>query len=112
MKQIQEILPSLKTSKSIISVFAGRIFDIGINATPLLKEMAVYINQNSNCYLLWASPRMHYDFVLAENAGCDIITMPPEMYKKMGLIGKSPDQYSLETVKMFFKDAEDSGFNI
>ena len=61
---------------------------------------------------MWASPRMVYDYVTAEQSGCDIITMSPQLYKKMQLFGKSPEDYSLDTVKMFYEDAQQSGFII
>ena len=112
LNQIKHILPTLKDSDAIISVFAGRIYDIGIDASPVLSEMATYIHDNSKCDLLWASPRMHYDSITAKEVGCDIITMTNSMYKKMSLIGKTPEEYSIETVKMFFNDAIASGFKI
>jgi len=112
LNQIEHILPVLKNSNAIISVFAGRLYDIGINAAPLLKEMATYIHSNSDCNLLWASTRMHYDYITANECNCDIITMSTPMYKKINLIGKDPLDYSLETVKMFFKDAKESNYKI
>lgn len=57
--QIETILPVIKNSNTIISVFAGRLYDIGINAAPLMKTMSSYIHDNSNCNILWASTRMH-----------------------------------------------------
>ena len=112
IEQIQEILPTIKDTKAIISVFAGRIYDIGSDASIKLSEISTYVHENSSCDLLWASPRMHYDLITAEKCGCDIITMTNAMYKKLSLIGKSPEEYSLETVKMFYDDAVSSGFKI
>ena len=112
MKQIEKILPSIQTTNSIISVFAGRIYDVGIDAKIIMREMASYIHENSKCSLLWASPRMHFDAISAQDTGCDIITMTSSMYKKMSLIGKSPEQFSLETVKMFYDDAIASGYKL
>lgn len=110
--QIKKILPTIKDSNAIISVFAGRLFDIGLDAKEIMKDIAEYIHSNSNCSLLWASPRMHYDAISAEEINCDIITMTCTMYKKMSLLGKSPEDYSVETVKMFFNDAQASGFKL
>ena len=110
--QIKEVLPTLKNTNSIISVFAGRLYDIGIDAKELMKEMSLYIHDNSQCKLLWASPRMHYDVLTAEASNCDIITMTNSMYKKMSLLGKTPEEYSIETVKMFFNDAQASGYKL
>lgn len=112
MEQIRKILPTIKDSNAIISVFAGRLFDVGLDAKEIMKDMAEFIHSNSNCSLLWASPRMHYDAISAEEINCDIITMTFAMYKKMSLIGKSPEEYSVETVKMFFDDAQASGFKL
>lgn len=112
IEQIKHILPTIKDSNAIISVFAGRLFDVGLDAKKIMQEMAEYIHSNSNCSLLWASPRMHYDAISAEDINCDIITMTYAMYKKMSLIGKSPEEYSVETVKMFFDDAQASGFKL
>ena len=110
--QIKEIMPVINSSKSVLSVFAGRLFDIGIDAKLVMNNMSSYIHKNSNCELLWASSRMHYDLLTAQETGCDIITMTSGMYKKLTLIGKDPHDYSLETVKMFYKDAKESGFEI
>ena len=112
IEQVKHILPTLKDTNAIISVFAGRLFDVGLDAKKIMREMAEYIHSNSKCSLLWASPRMHYDAISAEDVNCDIITMTCAMYKKMSLIGKSPEEYSVETVKMFFDDAQASGFKL
>ena len=110
--QIKEILPTIKNTNTIISVFAGRLYDIGLDAKVMMQEMSSYIHENSQCNLLWASPRMHYDAITAEICNCDIITMTNSMYKKMSLLGKTPEEYSLETVKMFFNDAQASGYKL
>ncbi len=112
IEQIKKILPTIQNTNAIISVFAGRLFDIGLDGKKLMKEMAEYIHDNSQCSLLWASPRMHYDAISAQDVDCDIITMTNSMYKKMSLIGKTPEEYSVETVKMFYNDAQASGFKL
>ena len=112
IEQIKWILPTIKDTNAIISVFAGRLYDIGLDAKEIMQEMASYIHENSKCNLLWASPRMHFDAITAQATNCDIITMTNSMYKKMSLLGKSPEQYSLETVKMFYDDAIASGFKL
>ena len=112
IQQIEKILPSIKNTYSIISVLAGRIYDIGFDAKIIMKDIASYVHENSQCSVLWASPRMHFDALSAQEADCDIITMTNSMYKKMSLLGKSPEQYSLETVKMFYDDAVASGFKL
>ncbi len=112
LNQIREILPSIRETHTIISVFAGRLYDVGIDAAERIKEMSEFVRNNSNCRILWASPRMHYDYLTAQRVGCHIITMTSSMYKKMELLGKSPEQYSKETVIMFYNDAKASGFKI
>jgi transaldolase len=110
ISQVKEILLILKDSKAILSIFSGRIFDIGLDAVKVFGEMAKYIHENSNCKVLWASSRMSYDYILAQKCGADIITMQPNLAKKIALFGKSSLEYSKDTVKGFFDDAKSSGF--
>ena len=110
ISQVKEILPILKDSKAILSIFSGRIFDIGLDAVKVFGEMAKYIHENSNCKVLWASFRMSYDYILAQKCGADIITMQPNLANKIALFGKSSLEYSKDTVKGFFDDAKSSGF--
>ena len=111
LEQIDHILPKIKNTNTILSVFSGRIFDIGLDAVKVFGEMAKYIHENSNCKVLWASCRMSYDYILAQECGADIITMQPNLAKKIVLFGKSSLEYSKDTVKGFFDDAKSSGFN-
>jgi transaldolase len=119
-KQVADILAVIdKTTDSIISVFAGRIADLGYNA---FVEMSDYVNMveeacenydERKVRLLWASPREAYNYVEAYNCGADIITMTPELIKKVkGFKKKTVEEMSLETVKMFYNDALASGFKI
>ena len=112
ISQVKEILPILKDSKAILSIFSGRIFDIGLDAVKVFGEMAKYIHENSNCKVLWASCRMSYDYILAQKCGADIITMQPNLANKIALFGKSSLEYSKDTVKGFFDDAKSSGFDL
>jgi transaldolase len=111
-KQVDSILPTLKNTNAIISVFAGRLFDVGIDAVEATGEIAKLVRENSNCKTLWASPRMVYDVKNACSAGCDIITMAPDLIKKTALFNKSPEEHSLATVKMFYQDAKTSGYEL
>ena len=107
-EQVACIMPYLKGSNTIISVFSGRIFDIGQDAVEITREIAglVHAYDNwGNCKVLWASPRMVYDIISAGNANCDIITMQPSLVKKLSLFMKTAEEYSLDTVKMFYNDA-------
>jgi transaldolase len=102
---------------SIISIFAGRIADAGIDPVPLVtKCMKYYDNQAtmfpSRIKFLWASSREAFNYHHANSSGCDIITMTPDLIKKVGGFGKDLTQFSLETVQMFFNDAQSSGFTI
>lgn len=110
--QIKKVLPILKNTKTILSVFAGRIYDSGIDASEMMRVICDYVNDNSDCQVLWASPRMPYDYISASNVGVKIITMQSDQIKKMKLFGKNLDEYSLETVKQFYDDANSSGFEI
>ena len=112
MDQIKHILPKVKKTNTIISVFSGRLFDIGLNAEDIINEASNSIHSNSDCKLLWASCRMPYDYIIAERSGADIVTMPTEMIKKLEKFGKNPIDYSQETVKTFFNDAKKANFKI
>lgn len=120
-KQTEEVLRAIGDNQtpSIISIFAGRIADSGKNAVNIVKE-SIKLNvfpisgmiKNKNVKFLWASTRQAYNYNEALEAGCDIITMTPDIIKKMDLQGKNLTDYSLETVKMFHDDAVKSGFTI
>ncbi len=112
LDQIKKILPSIKNTSSILSIFAGRLYDSGIDAKKKMTEINNYVHQNSSCLTLWASTRMAYDYIAANSIKTDIITMQIEHIKKLDLIGTSPLEYSVKTVKQFYKDAQTSGFKI
>ena len=106
-------------TKSIISIFAGRIADTGKNAVNITKLCVQHntfpisgIKKNANIKFLWASTRQVYNYNEAIEAGCNIITMTPDVIKKMNLMGKNLTDYSLDTVKMFYNDALKSGYTI
>lgn len=98
---------------SILSVFAGRIADAGIDPTYIMMEaLAACMKADKNIELLWASPREIFNIIQAQNIGCHIITVPPDILAKVGSLGKDLTQFSLETVKMFYNDAQAAGFKI
>jgi transaldolase len=97
---------------AIVSVFAGRIADTGIDPLPIMRQAARILDSLPNVELLWASPRELLNIFQAEEAGCHIITMLPDMLSKLSLIGKDLDAYSLETVNMFHRDACAAGYKI
>jgi len=96
---------------SIISIFAGRIHDAGQDATRTFRDCRA-IATVIGAQLLWASPRQVYDIILAEDCGADIITVTPELLAKAKLIGKDLDEFSRETVQMFYDDAKQAGFTL
>lgn len=107
IKNLSEVLT--RNTYSIVSVFAGRIADTGIDPVPIMKE-AKSILSNPNINLLWASPREILNFVQAEDCMVDIITLTPDLIKKIDNLGKSLSEFSLETVNMFYQDAKSSRF--
>ena len=112
IEQIKEILPTVKNTNSILSVFAGRIFDCGQDANKIMKEICSYVKTNSNCQVLWASPRISYDYINAINCGAQIITMQLSQIKKLKMFNKNLSDYSLETVKQFYNDAKESNYKL
>ena len=99
-------------SNLIISIFAGRIADTGIDPIPVMHDAVNSFEKYKNVEILWASPREVLNLFQAEESGCHIITMPESLIKKIKIFGKNLEEYSLETVKMFYNDALKSGFSI
>ncbi len=90
---------------AVISVFAGRIADAGVDPGPVMAESRAILSAHPNLELLWASPREVLNLLQADQVGCDIITMTPDLLKKVGSLGRDLDEFSLATVKMFRDDA-------
>ncbi|MFA5356667.1 MAG: transaldolase [Candidatus Omnitrophota bacterium] len=99
-------------ARTIISVFAGRIADSGRDPEPYMKESAAILKSNPNAELLWASSRELLNIFQAEACGCHIITVTPQILKKIPAIGKDLGLFSLETVRAFHRDAVSSGYKI
>jgi transaldolase len=97
---------------AIVSVFAGRIADTGIDPVPPMRACVERLASLPKAELLWASPREVLNVFQANDIGCHIITATPDMLGKLTLVGKDLDDYSLETVKVFEKAARDSGFTL
>lgn len=113
MKQVDEVCGALKSGvASIVSVFAGRISDTGVDAKPLMREALKSCRKVDKCELLWASTRELYNLFDAQECGCDIITVTPDILKKLEMEGKDLTELSLDTVKMFRNDALAAGFKI
>ena len=114
LEQVRETAQALKGgAPSVISVFAGRIADMGRDPVPLMKEaLGICRAADGRIELLWASPRELLNIVQAAEIGCDIITVTPDLLAKLPLIGKDLAEYSLETVQMFYRDAQAAGFKL
>jgi len=97
---------------SIISVFCGRIADTGRDPIPLMSDCLKEMKINSKSELLWASPRELFNIIQADQIGCHIITVTKDVIKKLQFINYNLEEYSLDTVKMFHKDAVEAGFEI
>lgn len=97
---------------SYISVFAGRIADTGRDPMPLMEEAVRVISPFKTQELIWASPRELLNIFHADKVGCHIITVTHDVLKKLTLVGKDLDEYSLDTVKMFYSDAQKAGFKL
>jgi transaldolase len=100
------------TARTIVSVFAGRIADTGVDPVPLMTEAVKILKNLPLAELLWASPREVLNVIQAEECGCHIITATPDLIAKVPLFGKSLREYSLETVKMFYDDARAAGYKL
>jgi transaldolase len=113
LQQVRTIAKAANpASKTIVSVFAGRVADTGRDPVPMIAECARILAPNSNAELLWASPRELLNVFHAHQSGAHIITATADIVKKMSLIGKDLDLYSLETVRMFYSDACAAGYRI
>ena len=112
-KQVADVAVVLNVqAKTIISVFAGRIADTGRDPMPVMRACKQLLRNNPNAELLWASQRELLNIFHAQESGCDIITVTPDTLRKLSLLGRDLEEYSLDTVKMFYKDATDAGFAI
>lgn len=97
---------------SYISVFAGRIADAGIDPLPIMSRAVDMVSSASGAELIWASPREVLNLVQADQIGCHIITMTHDLLPKVACLGKDLEQFSLETVQMFHRDAAAAGFSL
>ena len=113
LEQVRNVTERLAPNvPAIISVFAGRIADTGRDPVPLMAEAVKIMRDRPKAELIWASPRELLNIFQAESVGCHIITATNDILKKLSLVDKDLDQYSLETVQMFYKDAQAAGYKI
>ena len=95
-----------------MSVFAGRIADTGADPVPIMADAVKRLGSAPNTELIWASPRELLNIMQADKIGCHVITVTNDILKKLSLVGKNLDQYSLETVKMFYEDGKAAGYKL
>lgn len=111
LAQVRDVATALQGGvAAYVSVFAGRIADTGRDPVPLMAAAVEMIAPNPDIELIWASPRELLNVFQANAVGCHIITATSDILKKLELVGKDLDEYSLDTVKMFYTDAVKSGF--
>jgi len=110
-EQVKKIYKSLnKNTKSIISIFAGRMSDKGTDPLPIFKKSISLTKKNKNIEILWASTREAYNYIQAKQINCNIITMPPKIINQINGFGKSFKSMTLDTVKGFLIDSKKSKF--
>lgn len=113
LDQVRRITECLAMdTAAIVSVFAGRIADTGIDPVPLMAEAVRILKSRPKAELIWASPRELLNVFQADDIGCQIITVTHDILGKLSLVGRDLDGYSLETVQTFFKDATAAGYSI
>jgi transaldolase len=113
LEQVRAVVSALKGgAPSNVSVFAGRIADTGVDPVPHMKAALDIMSVEPAAELIWASPRELLNVFQAHDIGCHIITVTNDILKKLALAGKDLGDYSLETVKMFYDDAQMAGFSL
>jgi len=113
LEQVEAIVDNLSPdTPAIISIFAGRVADTGADPVPLMQAALEVVRSRPRAELLWASPRELLNIVQADECGCHIITVTNDILNKLSLLGKDHDDFSLETVEMFHRDASAAGYTI
>ena len=111
--QVKKILKKInKNSRTIISIFSGRIADVGKDPVPIIKESVRLTKHLKKVDILWASTREAYNYTQAQDCQCSIITMPSAIITKISKFGTSFQSLTLNTVKKFLKDSKESNFKI
>jgi transaldolase len=113
LQQVQDVVGAVKGgAPCFVSVFAGRIADTGRDPVPLMAEAVKRLKEAPNTALIWASPRELLNIFQADDIGCHVITVTNDILKKLSLVGKDMDDYSLETVKMFYDDGQAAQYKL
>ncbi len=112
-EQAKEVLDALDPAvPSIVSIFAGRITNAGIDAEPVIAEVSKLCREHGSSKVLWASSRELFNVIQAERSGADIITLTDDLIRSLPTLGKDLYEYSLDTVKMFYNDGQALGYRI
>jgi transaldolase len=113
LAQVEDVTKALAGgAPACASIFAGRIADTGVDPLPLMSAALEILSAEPQLELIWASPRELLNVVQASQIGCHIITVTHDLLKKLPLLGKNLDEYSLDTVKMFANDAAVAGYQL
>jgi transaldolase len=113
LDQVRGVVEALDPNvASYVSVFAGRIADTGIDPVPFMVKALEILRPSTASELIWASPRELLNIFQADQIGCHVITVTNDILKKLHLVGYDLNEYSLDTVKMFYADALQAGYKI
>jgi transaldolase len=113
LEQVHDVVQALDpATPSVISVFAGRIANAGLDPMPIMRASVAIAAKLPKAEVLWASPREALNVLQAQECGCHIITMTPDLIKATSTFGKDLAEFSLETVQMFFDDAKAAGYSL
>jgi len=113
LAQTRDVVAALSpTVPSYVSIFAGRIADTGRDPVPLMAAAVEMLKVAPAAELIWASPRELLNIFQADDIGCQVITVTNDLIKKLSLVGYDLEEYSLDTVKMFYNDAVAAGFKL
>jgi len=113
LDQVRNVVAVLDPNiPSYVSVFAGRIADTGYDPVPLMTTAVEILKTAPAAELIWASPRELLNIFQADEIGCQIITVTNDILKKLSLVGYDLNDYSLDTVKMFYADAVAAGYKL
>jgi transaldolase len=112
LAQVREVVSALSPEVAgFVSVFAGRIADTGVDPVPLMAEAVQMLKTRPKAELIWASPREVLNIFHADSIGCHVVTATHDILRKLPLVGYNLEEYSLDTVRMFYRDAVAAGFS-